>query len=200
MNLDNWTRFYKYNDLDRADQNNVYVPYISPDKQTYCMDYSNSNNFFFENEVKWLDHLQNETYVPEVIDIDTSKKYITFKWYDTSLNHLFFNHNLQHLEQAQTVLKNLERSNILKLNYFPHTCYVDDNDNVRIHDLYGCASSYQSKVSFDIIEPILNDITKFYYQQNVQDGMIDLHNMHVDGINKNQGNWPKCLTSTLLTY
>ena len=200
MNLQNWTRFYKYNNLNRADQNSVYVPYVSPDKKTFCMDYSNSSEFFFDNEVRWLEHLQNETYAPELIDIDKTHKYITFEWYDSSVNHLMFDHKFIQIEQAQSTLAALEKQNIIKLNYFPHTCYIDNNNNFRIHDLYACASVNNSQIPFDKIEHSLSDITKFYYQQHVNNGIVDLKRVHASMIAKNQGDWPQCLKTTLVMY
>lgn len=200
MNLANWTRFYKYNNLDRVDQNAVYTPYISPDRDVYCMDFSNASTLFFNNEVTWLEHVQNEPYAPELLDIDKQNKYITFKWYDTSVNHLIFNHKFTQQSQAQDTLHLLEKQNILKLNFVPHTCYIDNENNLRVHDFYACASANAPLIEMEKIAGVMSGVTKYYYEQHSVDGMVSLKNVYIDAIRQNRGGWPECLSTTFLTY
>jgi hypothetical protein len=200
MNLDNWNVFYKYNGLDRTSHNSVYVPYINSDKTVYCMDYSKSSSFFFENESRWLQHIQHEDYAPEILDIDNKNKHITFKWYNTSINHLIFNHTSVELEKVNSVLAKLEKQNILKLNFFPHTCFVDKHDNIRVHDFYACASANNPMIEMEKIQSVLGNIQKFFYAKHETNGLVNLKNVYAELITQNRGDWPQCLSTTLVMY
>ena len=200
MNLDNWQVFYKYNNLDRATHNSVYVPYVNVDKTVYCMDYSNANSFFFDNEIKWLEHIQHESYAPELLDINKKEKYITFKWYNTSINHLIFNHKFDSIDKVSNTLEQIEKQNILKLNFFPHTCYVDSDQNIRTHDFYACASANNPLIEMEKIQGVLGNIQKFFYAKHESNGLVNLKSVYAELINQNRGEWPRCLNTTLLTY
>ena len=39
-------------------------------------------NFWFNQEVKYLLHLSNKKYIPEILYLDTKKRMIEFRWYD----------------------------------------------------------------------------------------------------------------------
>lgn len=216
MNIEEWSIFYKYQNRGMVRPNIVYVPRISPDKNIFCMQYQYDRryfydragytqahiDFFFENECKWLEHIQNESFAPEIIDIDKNKQLIFFKWYDSSLNHLieFAKWKNEYTDKVNDVLSKIEKSNIIKMNFYPHNTYLDSNNNIRVHDFYACASLNSPYIPMEKIEVILGNINKFYYQQHTQDGLVNLKNMYIDVITKNRGDWPVCLHTNLQTY
>lgn len=216
MNVEEWQIFYKYQNRGMVRPNIVYVPRISPDKKIFCMHYNFDRryfydrvgytqahiDFFFENECKWLEHIQNEKYAPEIIDIDKNKQQIFFKWYDSSLNHLieFAKWKNEYTDKVNDVLNSLEDSNIIKMNFYPHNTYLDDNDNIRVHDFYACASLNSPYIPMDKIEVILGNINKFYYEKHTTEGLVNLKNMYIEVIKNNRGEWPVCLATNLQTY
>lgn len=214
MNYNNWNLFYKYQNRQRTAPNAVYVPRVNPEGNIFCMDYNYDTvyfqdrrnytqqhmDFFFENEVRWLTHFADEDFAPEIIDIDKANKIILFKWYNSSLNHLIENNEYNFTDKVNAVLQKLEKNNVLKMNFYPHTCYIDNSGNIRVHDFYACGSLNTPYIEMSKIENILGNITKFYYSRHEADGLVNLKNMYVELIEKNQGSWPECLSSSLTMY
>ena len=99
MNIDNWTQYYKYSDQgDRCMAQQTYEPLISLDRKMFCKNYYRKNSyqkyqerplytddvvdFFFEQELKYLDVFSNKPYAPEILDVDYNNRRIFIKWYD----------------------------------------------------------------------------------------------------------------------
>lgn len=205
MNIEDWDIFLKYKNKNQMLSNLVYVPYVNKEKTVFCMDYNYNSkyffdrpdytqskmDFYFQNEIKFLKHLANETFCPEVIDIDIIKKRIFFKWYDTSLNYLI-NNNLfkeQYTEQATTVLGRLEKLGIYKINFYPHTCYLC-NGELKIHDFYGCVSSSTHYLPIEILEPVLSYLDRHKFKTFEADGLVDMEKVYHFMLRSNPGQWP----------
>jgi hypothetical protein len=209
MNIEDWDIFLKYKNKNQMLSNSVYVPYVNKEKKVFCMDYNYNSKYFFDrpdytqskmdfylqNEIKFLKHLANETFCPEVLDIDIIKKRIFFKWYDTSLNHLI-NENLfkeQYAEQATSILSRLEKLGIYKINFYPHTCYLC-NDELKIHDLYGCVSSTTHYLPMEILEPVLSYLDRHKFKTFENDGLVDMKKVYYFMLRSNPGQWPNPIT------
>jgi hypothetical protein len=88
-----WTPYLKLNEEgipSMAQQ--TYEPLISSDGKTFCKNYSWPNDYqfmhekerplytkevtdwFFSNELRWLEHFKDSYYAPEVTDIDLINK------------------------------------------------------------------------------------------------------------------------------
>lgn len=212
QNLENntWEHFYKYDEgFDHAPAVMVYEPFVNNDKNLYKMSYNNLNDYFwnkkytddlvqfyFDREVYFLEKLNNENFAPEVIDINKDKKEIIFKWYDTNLNRIMHEGNIDERlpdwkQQILKIVDKLKAQDVFKLNLYPHTCYIDNDDNVRIYDMYGCIDLENSKVREDIVNPILTDSSKDRFLHENSNGYIDLLNVYKVGIQSNAGKWPE---------
>jgi len=205
MDISNWNIFYKYKNGARVRPNLVYVPYVSPDRDIFCMDFNLHKsyffdrtaytqevcNFYFDNEIRWLEHYAKESFAPEIVDINKTARRIFFKWYDSSLNHKIENKSFDYKyeKQCKSILQELEKT-VYKINYYPHTAYVDNNDNVRIHDFYGCVSKSNSYLPVDKIKPILGKIDVFRFGQYEKDGLINMSEVYDSSFKANTGEWP----------
>lgn len=205
MDISSWEIFYKYKQGGKLRANLVYVPRINPERNVFCMDFNINKSYFFDrslytddivqfyfdNEVRWIEHFKNKSFAPEIIDLDKTSRRIFFKWYDTSLNHI-----LEHkktIDEYKTNVKNIlaELSKtVLKLNYYPHTAYVDLNNNIRIHDFYGCVSNSNSFLPIDMLTPILGKMDVWRFGQYNTNGLVDMKQVYSLLLKVNSGEWP----------
>lgn len=169
--------------------------YLCPATPVYS-GYYNDNIFkmcfkdklWFDAEVKGIEHLSNKLYIPEVLNVDYDNYVIEFKWYNTSINHLLhLNKPLpnNYLDQIRSILKDLESSNIYKINLYPHTFYLKGSQ-VHIMDLYACISSDDIILEKDI-GSIINDKERFKFV----DGILDLKYTYNYTLKHNVGDWPE---------
>lgn len=205
MDTSSWDIFYKYKQGGKLRANLVYVPRISPDKTVFCMDYNINKSYFFDrplyteeicqfyfnNEIRWLEHFKDKTFAPEIINIDKNNRQIFFKWYNTSLNHIL--ENKKNIEEYQDKVKNIFNElskTVLKINYYPHTVYTDLNNNIRIHDFYGCVSNSNSFLPIDKLTPILGKMDVWRFGQYNTDGLVDMKKVYDMSLQVNSGEWP----------
>lgn len=205
MDISAWDIFYKYKQGGKLRANLVYVPRISPDQKTFCMDYNINKSYFFDrplyteeicqfyfdNEIRWLEHFKNKSFAPEIIDIDKANRRILFKWYNSSLNHIL--ENKKTLDEYHNSIKNVFaelNKSVLKINYYPHTTYVDLNNNIRIHDFYGCVSKSNSFLPMDKLIPILGKMDVWRFGQYNKDGLVDMKKVYDMSLQVNSGEWP----------
>ena len=102
----------------------------SYDNSVFVMSYK--DQYWFDLEVRGIKLLEDKSYSPEIISIDPAQRKITFKWYDTNLNHmLHYNKPLPKdwTNQVKEILEDLEKSNIFKLNIYPHSFYLKNDKN-----------------------------------------------------------------------
>jgi hypothetical protein len=211
QNLENnWQHFYKYADgFDHAPANLIYEPFVSSDKKTFKMSFNNLNDYFwnkdytddlvqfyFSREVDFLNRLSDEDYTPEVLNIDYDKKEITFKWYDSNINRIMHEKDIDEVcpdwkDQIKNIVKDLASKEIYKLNLYPHTFYIDDRNKVRMFDLYGCIDFEEPWIKDSYILPILGKDNTDRFLTNQEDGMINLLGAYKYGIQNNAGNWPE---------
>jgi len=205
MEISNWNIFYKYKQSAKVRPNLVYVPYINPSKDIFCMDYNINKSYFFDrplyneevcqfyfnNELRWIEHFKNEQFAPEILEIDTANRRIFFKWYDSSLNHIIENkqYSNMYIDQIESILKTLE-SSVYKINYYPHTCYVATDNLIKIHDFYGCVSKTSHYLPKDKLIPILGKMDVWRFGQYESDGLINMQQVYEMAFKVNSGEWP----------
>jgi hypothetical protein len=205
MDISSWDIFYKYKQGGKLRANLVYVPRISPDRNVFCMDFNidkryffdrtlytdNIAQFYFDNEIRWLEHFQNKTFAPDLIDIDKTSRRVFFKWYDTSLNHILEDKKTidEHHNEIKNILAELSKT-VLKINYYPHTTYVDLNNNIRVHDFYGCVSNANSFLPMNMLTPILGKMDIWRFEQYNTDGLVDMKQVYALLLQVNSGEWP----------
>jgi hypothetical protein len=157
----------------------------SYDNTVFVMSYK--DQYWFDLEVRGIKLLEGKSYSPEIIDVDPVQKKITFKWYDTNLNHmLHYNKPLPKdwIIQIKEILEDLENSNIFKLNIYPHTFYLK-NDKVCVMDLYACLL-IEDKITSEVLEGVINNKSRF----PIKDNILDIKYAYDYTITNNIGEWP----------
>ena len=200
--MDKWNNFYKSKE-GLAVTNMLYEPLVSNNKKIFCMNWNANKyfenkemtdelyNYWFNQEVKYLFKLKNKKYIPEIINIDYSKRTITFRWYDKSLHWLLKTRQIDIIPNWQDKIKaikdDLEKDNIYKINMYPHTFYFDDEDNAHIMDLYGCTDVDTKYLDVQFLKPLIrnNRFDKF-----ILNNQLDTHELYKETIRTNYAEWP----------
>jgi hypothetical protein len=162
------------------------VYYAEHDDNTFFMNFLHP--YFFSRELQGLSLVKNKDYCPEIISIDPKNLQITFKWYQSSLNHLLNNNSklpIDWKEQIKFIVSDLENSGILKINCYPHTFYVKEN-KIHIMDLYAC-SFKKEIIKYEDFGYIINDFNRFKFVN----GILDVESTYNYTIKNNCGFWPE---------
>lgn len=185
MNINEWKPYLKYHDgiLGMAQQ--TYEPLISPDGKTFCANYDATNNYqrmngdrplytkeicdyFFEQEVKYINLFIDKPYAPEVIDIDEKRKQIFIKWYNNSCNHTIYGDmmlNLSWFDMIKNIVLDQYRTGYYKLTMYPHCHYIDNHGNMRAIDWYGVVPVSHPYIKEKYMEAIIHDSARFRLEE-----------------------------------
>ena len=200
--MTDWKNFYKYQQ-GPAVANMLYPPLVSADGKVFCMNW-NANKYFmndimseelyeywFNQEVKYLLKLKNKSYVPEILDIDYSKRKIKFRWYNKSLNWLIVDNQINNIknwqDQIQNIKQDLEQHRIYKINMYPHTFYFDDKDQAHCMDMYGCTDNDSRYLSIEYLEPLIRTDR---FDKFIHNNQLDTHELYNETIKTNYAEWP----------
>ena len=200
--MDKWNNFYKFKE-GLAVTNMLYEPLVSNNKKIFCMNWNANKyfenmqmtdelfNYWFNQEVKYLFKLKNKKYIPEIINIDYSKRTITFRWYDKSLHWLLKTRQIDIIPNWQDKIKaikdDLEKDNIYKINMYPHTFYFDDEDNAYIMDLYGCTDVDTKYLDVQFLKPLIRNDR---FDKFILNNQLDTHELYKETIRTNYAEWP----------
>jgi hypothetical protein len=213
MNIENWDLFYKIviPTMELETTQMVYEPRISKDKTTFCMNFQYPSNYqlrqtkkypelytekfvadMFEREKKYLKKCEKFNWIPDILDIDDSKRRIFFKWYDKGCNHLLYSNDVSEelkricLDNFGRILKEQLSNNIYKISTYPHCYYLDSNLNMKTFDFYACATDQDRYIALDDIRALLGDSL-------MEDNTIDLKKMYENNLTK-YSFWPNDTT------
>jgi len=197
-----WKNFYKFKE-GLAVTNLLYEPLVSKDKKIFCMNWNKNQyhdnefmteelyNFWFNQECKYLLHLSNKKYIPEILLMDTKKRVIEFRWYDKNLNVMIENNTINKVKNWQKKIKeikdDLEKDNIFKINMYPHTFFFDDEGNAHIMDLYGCTDKHSRYLDTKFLKPLIRG-TRF--DKFIRNERLDTHKLYQETIKTNYAEWP----------
>jgi hypothetical protein len=220
MNIDDWSLFYKIVIPSMALETTqmVYEPKINQDRTIFCMDFLYPSQYqliqtkkfpelytekfvieMFEREKKYLSLLKEFEWLPEIIDIDESKRRIFFKWYDRSCNDLLYSKKNDEyktkicLDGFSKILKDQLANNIYKVSSYPHCYYLDADLNMKTFDFYACATDEDRYIDFDRVKALLGDSHKRFLDCLVNDNAIDLKKMYENNLTK-YSFWPNDIT------
>lgn len=158
------TKWYPYYKLDENGNPSMaqqtYEPLISKDGKTFCKNFEWPNTYqylddkqrpyytkevvewFFNNEIKNIEKFKDKTYSPEVLDVDLKKRQIYIRWYRETCNQVIYSGRdwpvNDWLEQIKKIIKDQIVEGCYKLTMYPHCHYIDNNNNMRSIDWYGC--------------------------------------------------------------
>jgi hypothetical protein len=200
MNTNNWKPFFKIDEGYRCMSQQTYEPLVSPDGRTFCKNYDWNNkyqrqsedrplytkdvvNYFFEQELKYLDIFSNKWYAPEVIDVDYNNKKIFLKWYKKTCNEVIYGESYwpekQWLYQIKEIVKDQVRDGIYKLTMYPHCHYIDNENNMRSIDWYGCVPISNPLIEERFMQGIIHHTAQFRLDETGKsvNGMLNLETM-----------------------
>jgi hypothetical protein len=175
-------KFQKYsNDGKLCTANAVYDALY--DSEYYYMNFYES--YWFEKELEGLEKIKKKSYSPEIVSINPQKLQIIIKWYDSNLNHLFFKNEVlpkNWKEQINEILLDLKSNNIYKINTYPHTFFIKNNQ-IKIIDLYACTDPILEKHAIKII----NDKNRFRFEN----GLLDIKFTYDYTVKHQSQYWPE---------
>jgi hypothetical protein len=185
MNLDTWNLYFKLSpEGSRCMSQQTYEPLISKDGQTFCMNYAWDNqyqrlesdrplytpevtDFFFNNEIYYIEKFKNYRWAPEIIDIDYNKKRIFFKWYQEGCNDIIYSkRNLSDYcidwqDQIKNAMLDAYNAGVYKLTMYPHCHFIDNDGNMRALDFYGCVPVNNPFIDSKFMDGIIHETAKF---------------------------------------
>jgi hypothetical protein len=202
MNIDNWTHYLKLSTEGHpcmAQQ--TYEPLVSLDGKTFCKNYSFPNEYqyrettdrplytdkvvdwFFFNELTYLEVMEHKPYAPEVLDVDFKNRRIFLKWYGESCNQIIYSGKLwpqaQWRKQIRDIIVDQYDSGIYKLTMYPHCHYIDNNDNMRAIDWYGCVPIDEPYIEEKYMQGIIHETAQFRLEETgiAIDNVLNLETM-----------------------
>lgn len=204
----------KWNPYLKLDQHKVacmaqqtYEPLVSSDGKTFCKNYSWPNSYqymyeserplytkevvdwFFQNEIKWIDFFKNKTYAPEIIDIDFVNQKIYLKWYNVSCNQVIYSGQEWPMDNWKSQIKDIivdqYQAGVYKLTMYPHCHYVDIRGQMRAIDWYGCVPIENPCIGEKYMQGIIHSTAKFRLDETGEavDQMLNLETMFKRSLN-----------------
>lgn len=197
-----WNPYFKLDHTGLACMSQqTYEPLVSEDGKTFCKNYSFPNDYqyldnndrplytkevvdwFWDNELKWIEYFKNKLYAPEIIDVDYTNKKIYLKWYNESCNQVIYSGRPwpedQWRKQIKDIMIDQYQEGVYKLTMYPHCHYIDDSNNMRSIDWYGCVKVDYPFVEEKYMQGIIHDTAKFRIEETgtANTGLINLEIM-----------------------
>lgn len=179
----------------------TYEPLISSDGKTFCKNYSWPNEYqyletkdrplytkevvdwFFANELLWIQYFKDKTYAPEILEIDLINKKIYLKWYNESCNQIIYSGKdwpqEQWRQQIKEIILDQYKDNVYKLTMYPHCHYIDNDGQMRAIDWYGCVPVDNPYIEEKYMQGIIHETAKFRLEEtgNSKNGFLNLEIM-----------------------
>ena len=180
MNTDHWQPFFKYGEdgtLCLAQQ--TYEPLISTDRKVFCANYDWQNKYqrmyeardlytedvcdwFFQNELYYLEKFKDRSYTPNILDIDYKNKKIFFEWHGYTFNEMLHNcEPVEWQEQLKYIMIDLYNSGTYKLTMYPHCHFLDANGVMKTIDWYGCVTITNPLIKTKYMDAIVHETARF---------------------------------------
>lgn len=204
MNIDNWKPFFKLSESgDFCMAQQTYEPLFNPEGNVFCANYDWCNkyqrledsfrplytkaavDYFFNQEIFYIQKYKNSWFMPEVIDIDDRNKRIYFKWHGQSCNHIIYSgQDLSEIcpnwkEQIKNIEVDLFNSGTYKLTMYPHCHFIDKDGVMKSIDWYGCIPTDDYWVDAEWMDSIIHHTAKFRLEETggIVNGKYNLKKM-----------------------
>lgn len=179
----------------------TYEPLVSEDGHTFCCNYSFPTEYqymetidrplytndvvewFFFNELTYLEYFKDKPYAPEVIDVNYSERRIYLKWYGESCNQVMYGNKQwpQDLwrQQIKDIIIDQYNEGVYKLTMYPHCHYIDNNGQMRAIDWYGCVPVESPYIAEKYMQGIIHDTARFRLDETgaAVDSVLNLEKM-----------------------
>jgi len=179
----------------------TYEPLISSDKTVFCKNYSFPNKYqyredsirplyteevvewFWNNELKYIEYFKNKAYAPEIIDIDYNNRKIFLKWYGKSCNQIIYSgeewpQNIWQ-QQIKDIVLDQYNEGVYKLTIYPHCHYISNDGNMRAIDWYGCVPVNEPYIPEKYMQGIIHETAQFRLEETGKaiDNILSLETM-----------------------
>ena len=211
MNIDNWLPFFK---LDTAGYKcmaqQTYEPLFNPERTVFCANYDWLNkyqrfedqhrpvytkeavDYFFNQEIFYIEKYLNYSFMPEVLEIDRISKRIFFRWHGESCNHIIYSGKKlddycpNWKEQIKNIEVDLFKFGTYKLTMYPHCHFIDKDGKMKAIDWYGCVPVEDHWVEAQWMDSIVHHTAKFRLVEagDIINGKYNLENMFKGSIGK----------------
>jgi len=178
----------------------TYEPLVSDDGKTFCKNYSFPNDYqymetknrplyteevvewFWHNELKYIERFSNKPYAPEVLEIDYKNKKIYIKWYDKSCNQIMYSQSWPEQEwrkKIKDIMLDIYNEGVFKLTMYPHCHYIDNQNQMRAIDWYGCVFSNNPFIEEKYMQGIIHETAEFRLAETgkAKDNFLNLEKM-----------------------
>ena len=178
----------------------TYEPLVSDDGKTFCKNYSFPNDYqymetknrplyteevvewFWHNELKYIERFSNKPYAPEILEIDYKNKKIYIKWYDKSCNQIMYSQSWPEQEwrkKIKDIMLDIYNEGVFKLTMYPHCHYIDNQNQMRAIDWYGCVFSNNPFIEEKYMQGIIHETAEFRLAETgkAKDNFLNLEKM-----------------------
>ena len=163
----------------------TYEPLISEDGTKFCKNYNVDSEYqkmenkprplytkeivdwFFQNELAYLELFKDKKYAPEVKDIDYKNQKIYIKWYGKSCNQIINDPEIKEWpeymwrRQIRDIIVDQYDEGIYKLTMYPHCHYITDTKQMKAIDWYGCVPIDDPFIEQKYMQGIIHDTAQF---------------------------------------
>lgn len=163
----------------------TYEPLISKDGTTFCKNYNVDSEYqkmenkprpfytkevvdwFFQNELTYLEFFKDKKYAPEVKDIDYKNQKIYIKWYGKSCNQIINDPEIKEWPeymwrtQIRDIIVDQYDEGVYKLTMYPHCHYITDRKQMKAIDWYGCVPIDDPFIEQKYMQGIIHDTAQF---------------------------------------
>ena len=181
----------------------TYEPLISEDGTTFCKNYNVDSEYqkmenkprpfytkeivdwFFQNELAYLELFKDKKYAPEVKDIDYKNQKIYIKWYGKSCNQIINDPEIKEWpeymwrQQIRDIIVDQYDEGIYKLTMYPHCHYIDSQGQMRAIDWYGCVPVDAPYIEEKYMQGIIHETAQFRLEETGKavDSVLNLETM-----------------------
>jgi hypothetical protein len=196
-----WNQYYIYHYGKVLGKSvHAYKAEVNENNTLYRMNFGSSdilfdNTYLFERELEYITKLKNYDFLPEIEDINYQEKTIIFKWYENSINQLYFDGvDLNSIatdwyEQLKNIVVSLDNQNLYKANLNPHCFYFDSNNKLRLFDLYGCIDKDNYIFELNMFKDIVGQNSIHRWSEAIIDDKINFKIFSLRAMEEHIG-WP----------
>jgi len=192
IDITNWEYVYKFHNGYYETTNLLYTPRMNPQGTILCMDWKNTGvyqtnkklteeliNFFFEQEIRYLNTFKEYKWCPNIIAIEGRSIFI--EWNKESLNAIIKSESTltdilpNWRDQLLEILRDINNAGYYKMTLYPHCFYIDQNMQLKSFDFYACIEKAHPYIERFKIEGMIGTESINFFNDATINGVIDFN-------------------------